>query len=852
MSPLQPFPPSTFHPYPLVSLSSPSTSPVTKQQAHSPRANTGTVYADVILPLSLAQTYTYSVPEEYVGQLREGQRVEVQFSKQKHYAGIIRRLHGERPAFKTKPIISVIDVEPLLTATQLQLWDWIADYYCCTLGEVMTAGLPSHLKMASETIITLGPLFSDDATELSEDEYMVVEALTLQAELTLKDIRDILQRKTVYPVIRSLLDRHVIFPKEEFVDRYKALSVKCVRFGPDFRTEAAQAGAFDLVSRSEKQTAVLLEFIQYRRTQPYVRRSDLSKRTGASDAVIKGMEKKGIFEFYDREVSRLGDEEATAEVPPLSEQQVRALEEIRGHHAAGRPALLHGVTSSGKTRVYVELMQEAIAAGAQVLYLLPEIALTGQIVKRLQRVLGDKVMVYHSRLNNMERVEIWKAVLTGKTSVVGPRSALFLPFTNLDLVVVDEEHDPSYKQQDPSPRYNGRDVAMYLAHLHGARAILGSATPSLESWENARTGKYGLVSMRERHGGSVLPDITIADSRETNEKGVQHPFFTPTLLDALRNTLGRGEQAILFQNRRGFAPVYFCPTCEYTVQCVNCDVSLTYHKYQHRLRCHCCGYVTAPPELCPACGELQMKLGGTGTEKIEDELKIFLPEARIARMDLDTTRGKNALGKLIEQFEVGELDILVGTQMVTKGLDFERVGLVGVISADQLLRFPDFRADERAFQLMIQVAGRAGRRGRRGQVIVQAHEGNHPVLVDVLAGDYGNFIQREADNRARHAFPPFQKMIRLQLRHTRRNTVEEGAKLLGKWLAYSLGDKLEGPFEPAVARLRTYYLQDMVVRMPANMADVRRVKSTIGRAIDKLAQTKGLSGVRVVVDVDPY
>ncbi|MBB4080627.1 primosomal protein N' (replication factor Y) [Lewinella aquimaris] len=812
----------------------------------------GTVYADVILPLSLARTYTYAVPEEFVGQLREGQRVEVQFSKNKHYAGIIRRMHGKQPNFKTKPILSVIDLEPLLTIRQLELWDWMAEYYCCTLGEVMTAGLPSHLKMASETIITLGPMFSDDVTQLDEDEYLVVEALTLQSELSLKNIRDILQRKTVYPVIRSLLDRHVIFPKEEMTDRYKALEVKCVRFSPQCRTEAERIAAFDKVSRSEKQTAVLLEFMQYSRTQPYVRRTDLSKRTGASDAVIKAMVKKEIFEFYDREISRIGGEEATAEAGELSAQQREALGGVRRCHELGKPALIHGVTSSGKTRVYLELMQEAIAADQQVLYLLPEIALTGQIIKRLQRVLGDRIMVYHSRLNNMERVEIWKAVLSGKTSVVGPRSALFLPFTNLGLVVVDEEHDPSFKQHDPSPRYNGRDVAMYLAHQHGARAILGSATPSLESWENAAAGKYGLVRMTERFGGIAPPEVVIADSRETDEKGMHHPFFTPTLLAEMRRTIERGEQVILFQNRRGFAPVYFCPTCEYTVQCVNCDVSLTYHKYQHRLRCHCCGYVTAPPESCPACGELQLKLSGTGTEKIEDELKIFLPDARIARMDLDTTRGKHALGKLIEKFEVGELDILVGTQMVTKGLDFERVGLVGVISADQLLRFPDFRADERAFQLMLQVAGRAGRRDRRGKVVIQAHEGNHPVLTDVLAADYDNFIQREAGHRSGLHFPPYRKMIRIQLRHTRRNTVEEAAKLMGTWLAHSLGDRLEGPFEPSVARLRTYYLQDMVVRFPPSAGEMRRVKDLLRRATDKLGQTQGLTGVRVVIDVDPY
>jgi primosomal protein N' (replication factor Y) len=813
---------------------------------------TGTVFADVILPLSLAQTYTYHVPEEYVGQLREGQRVEVQFARNKHYAGIIRRIHGTDPGFRTKPILSVIDVEPLLTARQLELWDWMADYYCCTPGEVMAAGLPSHLKMASETIITLGPLFSDEVTELSGDEYLVVEALTLQPELTLRDIRDILQRKTVYPVIRGLLDRHIVLPREEMEDRYRPLRVRCVDWHPNCKTEAERAGAFEKVSRSEKQTAVLLEFIQYRREQPYVRRTDLSKRTGASDAQIRALVKKEIFQFYDREISRLATAEVTAEPGPLSDQQARAVSEIEALHGEGKTVLLHGVTSSGKTRVYIELMRRAIRAGTQVLYLLPEIALTGQIVKRLQQVLGDTIMVYHSRLNNMERVEIWQAVRSGATSVVGPRSALFLPFTHLGLVVVDEEHDSSYKQQDPAPRYHGRDVALYLARQHGAKAILGSATPSLESWQHTLSGKYGRVTMAERFGGSVLPEIRVADARETNEKGARHPFFTPTLLEEIRKTVERKEQVILFQNRRGFAPVYFCPTCEFTVQCVNCDVSLTYHKHQHRLRCHCCGYVTAPPEQCPACGEPQMKLSGTGTEKIEDELKIFLPELRIARMDLDTTRGKNALGKLIDQFETGDLDLLVGTQMVTKGLDFGRVGLVGVISADQLLRFPDFRADERAFQLMTQVAGRAGRRGRRGKVLIQAHEGNHPVLRDVLSGDYGNFIAREGGNRASHGFPPFRRMIRVQLRHTRRHTAEEGAKLMGTWLQHSLGDLVEGPFEPAVARLRTYYLQDMVIRTPPRAGEVQRVKQVIRHATTKLAQTKGLSGVRVVIDVDPY
>lgn len=793
------------------------------------------------------------MPEELVAQLQPGLRVEVQFGKNKHYTGIVHHLHDKHPGYKVKPILSVIDVEPLITAAQLRLWEWMAGYYACTVGEVMAAGLPSHLKLASETIITLGPLFSDDAAQLDDQEYMIVEALTLQQELTLKDVRDILQKKTVYPVIRRLLDRRIVFLKEELQERYKPKVISCVRFSPDFQTEAAQIAAFDLVSKSEHQTAVLLEFLQVSRTLPFVRRADLTKRTNAPDSSIKSMVKKGIFELYEREISRIGGaEEDTIAAQELSEQQVRALTQVQATHAAGKPVLVHGVTGSGKTRVYLELMQAVLDGGGQILYLLPEIALTGQIVKRLQLVLGDQIAVYHSRLNNMERVEIWKAVLAGTKSIVGPRSALFLPFTNLELVVIDEEHDSSYKQHEPNPRYHGRDVAVYLAHLHGAKTILGTATPSLESWQNAQQGKYGLVSMPERFGGLALPKVELADAREEDAHGIRHAFFTPTLLNEIRATLERGEQVILFQNRRGFAPVYFCPTCEHTIECVNCDVSLTYHKFQHRLRCHCCGYSATPPESCPACGGPEMKLGGTGTEKIEDELKIFLPDARIGRMDADTVRGKNAMANLMASFEEGELDILVGTQMVTKGLDFERVGLVGVISADQLLRFPDFRSDERAFQLMIQVAGRAGRKHKQGKVIIQTMERSHPVLLDVLDGDFHRFIEREAEHRAAHRFPPFVKMINLQLRHPKRSTVEEAAKLLGSWLNHHLPGLVDGPFEPSVARLRTYYLQDMVIRVKPDGRELNRVKAVIQAAVDKLATADRLSGVRVVVDVDPY
>lgn len=811
------------------------------------------MYADVIIPLAVSQTYTFAVPEHMLGGLCRGLRVEVQFGRNKHYTGIIDKLHGKRPNYKTKDILSVIDVEPSVTDSQIDLWKWIADYYVCNVGEVMTAGLPSHLKLTSETIVTLGPLFSSDATNTDDEEYMVVEALTIQKELTLKDIKGILQKETVLPIIRRLLDRKIIYLKEELIEKYKTKTTTCVRFTEEYQTEEQWNQAFDLVEKSEKQTGVLLEYIQLFRKIPFVRRRDLTKRTGASSSVVKAIADKGIFELYDREISRISASEDILDTQQdLSPQQQTALDLIGIAFDDHKPVLLHGVTGSGKTRVYLELMRETLARGEQVLYLLPEIALTSQIVKRLQQVLGDKVVVYHSRLNNMERVEIWNAVLKGEKSIIGARSAVFLPFRSLGLIVVDEEHDPSFKQQEPNPRYNGRDVAIYLAHVHRANAILGTATPSLESWENTVKGKYRLVNMPERFGGIKMPEMLIANAREANEKGQVHPFFTPTLLQQIRETLGRGEQVILFQNRRGFAPIYSCPTCDLTIQCINCDVSLTYHKFKDQLRCHCCGYSRTPPETCPACGSLQMKLSGTGTEKIEDELKIYLPEAKVARMDLDTTRGKDALTKLIGKFEAGDLDILVGTQMVTKGLDFERVGLVGIINADQILHYPDFRSDERAFHLMTQVAGRAGRKHRQGKVIIQALDQEHVILKNVVNNDWEPFIEREQTNRRKTAFPPYVKMINIQLRHVKRSTVEEAAKLLYKWLAPVLADSITPPFEPSVARLRTYYLQDMVVRIPLAPKELKRVKGILRKAVDQLSITKRLTGVRVVLDVDPY
>lgn len=812
---------------------------------------TSTYYADVILPLATAKAYTYYIPEELMREVQVGIRVEVQFGRNKLYTGIVQRLHGDRPAHKSKPILGTVDIDPIVTPVQLELWAWMADYYGCTVGEVMHAALPANLKLASETRIVLSSLIKDDFRELDEEEYLLAEALTIQEELSLEDVRGILQKKTILPIIRRLLAKKVIYIKEDLRERYQPKRVSCVRLSAAYAQDAA--AAFALTTRSDQQTAVLMEYLQISRQQEYILRADLTRRTQASASVIQALVKKGIFELYDREVSRLAAFDAqTVDAGDLAGQQQRAVREIEQQFAQNKPVLLHGVTGSGKTRIYLELMQAVRDRGGQVLYMLPEIALTTQIINRLQQVLGDDVVVYHSRLNNNERVELWQQIAAGKAAVVGPRSSLFLPFQQLELIIVDEEHDPSYKQNDPNPRYNGRDAAVWLAHHLGANILLGTATPSLETYQNVRRGKYGLVELQERYGGAQLPEIVIADAKAEMRQHKSQAHFTHTLIEELKGALERGEQAILFQNRRGYAPTYRCPTCDWHSECVHCDVSLTYHKHHNSLKCHYCGYTSRPPDSCPGCGGRQLQLQGYGTEKIEDELKIYLPQARIGRMDLDTVRGKNAHAKLIHEFEEGELDILVGTQMVTKGLDFERVAVVGIISADSLLQFPDFRAGERAFQLMLQVAGRAGRKHRRGRVVIQAFNTAHPVLREVIDNNFSSFIDREIQERLDFRYPPFVRMVRITLKHKKPAVLNEAAKLYAHWLRQELGEWVQGPAAPYVSRIRTFYLLDIIIKIDRHPQKISHAKQVIREAGDNLHATEGFSGIRISIDVDPY
>jgi primosomal protein N' (replication factor Y) len=548
-----------------------------------------------------------------------------------------------------------------------------------------------------------------------------------------------------------------------------------------------------------------------------------------------------------------GYEDELAETDSLSQQQERALAELAEAQKEGGPdvCLLYGVTGSGKTRVYIELIREVLRQGGQVLYLLPEIALTTQLVNRLQKVFGNDVAVYHSRVNNQERVEVWKSAMAGKPLILAARSGLFLPFQNLRLVIVDEEHDPSFKQYDPAPRYHARDTAVFLAKLYGAKTLLGTATPSLETWHNATTGKYAMVKMPERFGGLKLPDIQTIDLREQHRNRQMQSIFSKPLLEQLQLALDNGEQAILFQNRRGYAPILECQVCGWNAECRYCDVTLTYHKHTDRLRCHYCGYVQEPAKTCPACGSGKITLKGYGTEKIEDELKIFLPNARIARMDLDTAGTKSNLTALLNDFEERRLDILVGTQMVTKGLDFDNVALVGVLGADALTKYPDFRSGERAFQLLTQVAGRAGRKNKQGRVLVQAFDPQHPVVQDVLRANFEGFAQRELKERFEFKYPPFQRLIHLELRHKKPKTVDEAATFFAKTLRAKLGDRVLGPVIPNIARVRNYFCQDILLKLEKSAPLLSDAKALILHTVQITVGKPGWSQVQVAVDVDP-
>ncbi len=821
------------------------------------------MYIDVILPLAVPRTYSYSVPRECVEAVQLGVRVEVQFGRNRLYAAIVLRVRDSAPDYATKDIVSVLDTTPIIGEPQLKLWQWVADYYCCYLGEVMNAALPSGLRLGSETRILVSETYKNildepatlAALELSDNEYMVVEALAIQGELGIDEITAIVQQKSIQNLIQSLLKKEIIVLKEELQYKYKPKTAPFVQLCTPYSENIGLLVQFldSLPKIAVVRQRIVLAMIQLHRQNPEFSQKSLCELADCAPAALQGLEKKGIIQITQKVVSRTASyTNDLAPTTPLSTDQIRAIAEIKTAFTAKNTVLLHGVTGSGKTRVYTELIQETIAAGKQVLYLLPEIALTAQLTFRLQKHFGNDIMVYHSRLSGNERVELWREVRNGKPIVLAARSGLFLPYRDLGLIIIDEEHDPSYKQTEPAPRYNARDAAIYLSHIFGAKTLLGTATPSLETYFNVLHKKYGYVRLTQRFGGSQMPEIQLENLQLAHRKKEMKGSFSEVLLQELRTTIADKGQAILFQNRRGYAPSMQCNTCGYAVPCVHCDVSLTYHQYSHSLRCHYCGYQTKPPVSCVACGSATLHPKGFGTEKIEEELQILLPEARIARMDLDTVRGKFALSRLIEQFEEGEIDVLVGTQMVTKGLDFDNVRVVGILSADQLLHYPDFRASERAFQLITQVAGRAGRKLQKGKVVLQALNTDSAVLHEIMTDDATAHYTRELTERHQHHYPPYVRLINIELKHKERNVVAAAADFYAARLRAPLGKQLLGPTEPSIARVRNYFLMQIMIKIDPKIQNLAVIKQLITAAVTALQQQKGFSSVRVNIDVDPY
>jgi primosomal protein N' (replication factor Y) (superfamily II helicase) len=809
-------------------------------------------WVEVLLPLYLSGTLTYHVPTDFEGGLPQfGVRVSVPL-RGKEYSGIITEVHNRKPDYKTKPILQVLDEFPVILPFQWTFWQWIAEYYCCSPGEVMNMSLPAHLKLTSETRFVANPDYEGDILALDDQAYLVAEALQNNVFLTLKDLQVILQRKKVDRVTRLLLSEGVLLLEEALEDRFKPKTVECVRWNAQYETQLN--AAFDLLSRAPKQEVALLAFLELGQKSAEITMPALVERSGIDRATVMRLVEKGILDRYDKVVSRLGLYTGLNTGPQApDEQQIGALAELNTIYETLDVALLHGITGSGKTTVYIEKIREVIASGRQCLFLLPEIALSVQLTVRLQRVFGDDLMVYHSRMNNNERVEKWQEVISGKPVILGVRSALLLPFKDLGLIIVDEEHDSSYKQHDPAPRYQARDSAIILAHMLKAKVLLGTATPAVETYYNVIKGKFGLVKMDQRHGGFELPKFDLVDLRKSFEERKGQGYFSTPLLDALKSVRANKKQSILFQNRRGFAPTMQCTACGYVFNCPNCDVSLTYHKWRKVLTCHFCNHSTELFEKCIACTSTSVKYQGFGTERIEDEIKIYLPDAEVDRLDLDTTRSKESLSRVIQDFEDGKTHILVGTQMVTKGLDFENVALVGVLQADQLMAHPDFRSTERTYQLITQVAGRAGRKGHGGQVIVQTFKPDHPIFGFLATNDYLGFFRSQLAERQQFDFPPFKRLIKIIIRHTKPDTVNLAGRIFHRSLsALPKEVRIDGPFVPSIGRINNLYILEMLLRMPASASVLKTTKKILSEQTIALQQEKGLSGVRFTIDVDPY
>jgi len=808
-------------------------------------------WADVILPLALPKVYTYSVPEAFKDKALPGHRVEVVFGKNKKYAGIIKSISPVKPDYLTKEIINVLDDAPLLYPQQLQFWQWLSAYYMCSEGEVMNAAMPANFKLSSETILILNEEAGDDFSALGDEEFIVAEALLIKKQLNLNEVQQLLDTNHVYPVIKKLIDHHICYIWEELSERYKVKKENFVFLQPAYQNEAALSTLLNDWKGAARQMELLLAFLHLQKAEGEVIQSALLKKSGATAAQLKSLIEKGILRVEKISVDRIPVLPRHVNIDfVLSEKQEKAHEEILQSFLEKNVTLLHGVTGSGKTQIYIRLIQKYFLAGKQVLYLLPEIALTAQIIRRLQKHFGGNIAIYHSKFNNQERTELWHKIRSGEIKIVlGARSALMLPFSDLGLIIVDEEHDASYKQFDPAPRYHARDAAIYNASLFKAKVLLGSATPSLESFYNVKQNKYGYIHLDERYGGIKMPLTEIINLRQVAQKG--KVMISPQLKECMEQTLESGLQVILFQNRRGYSPYMICGACGYIPQCTHCDVSLTWHKYSNQLHCHYCGSTYPKLVTCPACGSNSWLDKNFGTEKIEEYLGEDFPNSKIGRMDVDSMRGKTAHHTLIQLFEQHRLDILVGTQMLVKGLDFENVGLVGILDADSILSFADFRVNERAFQLMEQVSGRAGRKHKQGKVMIQALNINHPVLEFVTKHDYENFYEFEIHTRKEFFYPPFSRIIKIQLKHTDKTRVQHAAEKLTASLSQDLKSYITGPAEPVIGRVRNQYLFEIMLKLSKEYGMGSVYRKVIWNHINLLQAEKKYRAVKIIIDVDP-
>tara|TARA_R110002074_G_scaffold161480_4_gene319358 strand:+ start:27991 stop:30447 length:2457 start_codon:yes stop_codon:yes gene_type:complete len=813
-------------------------------------------FINVILPIPLERSFTYSISEEESTLLLPGMRVAVPFGKSKIYTGIVHSVHQTpNEAYEAKEIHQLLDDYPIINTIQLKHWEWIASYYMCTLGEVVRSALPSAFLLESETLVLRNTEYEVDENELLDDEFLVFEALQHQSILKVQEVSAIVERKNVLPILQRLLEKKIIVLKEEVYEQYKPKLVRYVKLGAEYDRDDKLEELLNSLTRAPKQSQVVLTLFQLQgRSQKPIKVSELENSSNTSKAVIKSLVDKGILEEYFIKTDRINYDGGSddSETKDLNEYQAAALIDIKAAFKEKKVTLLKGVTASGKTEVYVKLIEECLEKGLQALYLLPEIALTTQLISRLQEYFGEKIAVYHSKYNVQERVEVWQNVLQAKPKaqlVIGARSAMYLPFGKLGLIIVDEEHESSFKQFDPAPRYHARDAAIVLGNLHTANVLLGSATPSIETFYNAKTGKYGYTEITRRYGNVLMPEIELVDIKEATRKKRMKGHFSERLILEMQETLIEGNQIILFQNRRGFAPLLECLTCGHSPQCPNCDVSLTYHQFRNQLRCHYCGHHTALPESCFACGSPNLDTKGFGTEQIEKEVLELFPEAKVGRMDLDTTRGKHGYEKIITAFEQQELDILVGTQMLTKGLDFRNVNLVGVMNADSLLNFPDYRAHERTYQLLTQVSGRAGRTKKRGRVIIQTYNPFHQILKQVTTSDYDGMYSEQLYEREQFKYPPVNRIIKVTFKHKNYNVLNEAADWFAGALRSNFGGTVLGPEYPPVARIRNQYLKHIVVKVQ-KVQSLAQTKSNIRRIEKSFKAVAMYRSVRVIYNVD--